>query len=50
MKQIFIINEEFDNTRIDRWLRKNVCNIPQSLIEKNIRKDNIKVNNKKKKS
>jgi 23S rRNA pseudouridine955/2504/2580 synthase len=50
MKQIFIINEEFDNTRIDRWLRKNVCNIPQSLIEKNIRKGNIKVNNKKKKS
>ena len=50
MKKVFIINEEFENTRIDRWLKKNVCNIPQSLIEKNLRKGNIKVNSKKEKS
>ena len=50
MKKLFSITKDFANTRLDRWFRKNVCEIPQSLIEKNIRKGNIKVNNKKKKS
>ena len=49
MKKLFLISEEFVNSRLDRWFRKNVCELPQSLIEKNIRKKNIKVNNKKKK-
>ena len=50
MKKLFSINEDFDNSRLDRWFRKIICNVPQSLIEKNIRKGNIKVNNKKVKS
>ena len=50
MKNFFLINEDFENTRLDRWFRKNVHDAPQSLIEKNIRKGNIKVNNKKCKS
>ena len=33
---------------LDRWFRRNVCEAPQSLIEKNIRNGKIKVNNKKK--
>ena len=36
--------------RLDRWFKKNISNAPQSLIEKNIRKGNIKINNKKEKS
>ena len=50
MKKNFTVNQDYINTRLDRWFKKNVCEIPQSLIEKNIRKGNIKVNNKKKKS
>ena len=50
MKKEYIIEPDYTNARLDRWLKKNVCNIPQSLIEKNIRKGNIKVNNKKEKS
>ena len=50
MKKIFSVKDEFVNTRLDRWFRRNVCEIPQSLIEKNIRKGNIKVNNIKEKS
>ena len=48
MKKFFLIKDDFINSRLDRWFRRNVCEIPQSLIEKNIRKGNIKVNNKKK--
>ena len=50
MKKVFSVNRDFVNTRLDRWFKKNVCEAPQSLIEKNIRKGNIKVNNKKKMS
>ena len=50
MKKSFLIKPDFINTRLDRWFRRNICDVPQSLIEKNIRKGNIKINNKKKKS
>ena len=50
MKKIFSVKDDFVNSRLDRWFRQNVCEVPQSLIEKNIRKGNLKVNNKKKKS
>ena len=36
--------------RLDRWIKKNISDIHQSLIEKNIRRGNIKINNKKEKS
>ena len=50
MKKMFPIGDDFLNTRLDRWFKINVCEAPQSLIEKNIRKGKIKVNNKKNKS
>ena len=50
MKKVYSVNNDFNNTRLDRWFRKNVANIPQSLIEKNLRKGIIKFNNKKTKS
>ncbi len=50
MKKIYTITTDFTNSRLDRWFRKNVCDVPQSLIEKNIRKGYIKVNYKKEKS
>ena len=50
MEKIFSVKNDFVNMRLDRWFRRNVCEAPQSLIEKNIRKGKIKVNNKKKKS
>ena len=50
MKNYFIIKDEFINSRLDRWFRRNVCEIPQSLLEKNVRKGNIKINNLRKKT
>ena len=50
MKKIYSVSDDFVDARFDRWFRKNVSNIPQSYIEKNLRKGKIKVNNKKVKS
>ena len=50
MKKIYSVKIDFIQTRLDRWIRKNVFDVPQSLIEKNIRKGNIKINNMRVKS
>ena len=50
MYKSFLISDDYINSRLDRWLRRNVCQIPQSLLERSLRKGIIKVNNKKKKS
>ena len=43
----FVVNKDFEGSRVDRFLKKQFPNIPQSLFEKNLRKKNIKVNQKK---
>ena len=48
MKKTYYVTDDFLNTRLDRWIRKNINNIPQSLIEKSLRNGKIKINNKKK--
>jgi len=50
MKKIYLIKDDFIAMRLDRWIKRNISDIPQALIEKNIRRSNIKVNNKKEKS
>ena len=50
MMKKYIIKHDFVDCRLDRWFKKKVCQIPQSLLEKNIRIGKIKVNLKKEKS
>ena len=47
MKKNFIIQSDNFDIRLDKWLRSNFSSLNQSFIEKNMRKGNIKVNNKK---
>ena len=50
MKSKFIVKGDYHNTRFDRWFKHNVSDLPQSLIEKLIRKNKIKVNKRKTKT
>ena len=50
MKKTFLVKDNFVDSRVDRWFKRNVYNVPQSLIEKNLRQGRIKINNKKSKS
>ncbi len=43
----FIVKKDFNNSRFDRWFKHNIHQVPQSLIEKLIRKKKVKVNKKK---
>ena len=50
MKKTYIVDTTCNDMRIDRWIRHKIGKIPQSLIEKNLRNGNIKLNKKKIKS
>ena len=39
--------DDYHDSRLDRWFKQNVINLPHSLIEKIIRQNKIKVNKKK---
>ena len=43
----FIVNKDYHNSRFDRWFKQNISNVPQSLIEKLVRKRKVKINKKK---
>tara|TARA_Y100001970_G_C14181037_1_gene829847 strand:+ start:144 stop:1049 length:906 start_codon:yes stop_codon:yes gene_type:complete len=50
MKKSYILDYKSNGMRLDRWVKNNLGKVPQSLIEKNLRKGKIKVNKKKTKS
>ena len=50
MNKSLIVNSTCNKMRLDRYLRNKLGNIPQSLIEKNLRSGKIKLNKKKAKS
>jgi 23S rRNA pseudouridine955/2504/2580 synthase len=50
MPKSFIVDDDYHDTRLDKWFKQKVINIPHSLIEKIIRQNKIKVNKKKVKS
>ena len=50
MKKLINVDKTFEGMRIDRFLRNRLGQIPQGLIEKNLRNGTIKLNKKKVKS
>ena len=47
MPQKVTVKEDYNNSRFDRWFKANVINLPQSLIQKILRLNKIKVNRKR---
>ena len=47
MPQTYIVDKEYHNSRFDRWFKNNIKKLPQSLIEKLIRQNKVKINKKK---
>ncbi len=50
MPQTYTVDKNYHSTRFDKWFKATVKNLPQSLIEKIIRLNKVKVNRKKTKS
>ena len=50
MPKTFTVDDEYNDSRLDKWFKNQVLSLPHSLIEKIIRQNKIKVNKKKTKS
>ena len=50
MNKSYIVDASYKGIRIDKWIRNNLGNMPQGLIEKSLRVGKIKLNRKKIKS
>ena len=47
MPDKFIVSKNHNKTRFDRWFKEEILNLPNSLIQRLLRKNKIKVNNKR---
>ena len=50
MPKTYKVEKDYHNSRLDRWFKAKIINLPQSLIEKILRKNKIKINRKKTKT
>ncbi|MBD1150297.1 RluA family pseudouridine synthase [Pelagibacterales bacterium SAG-MED29] len=50
MPKTYTVEKDYQNSRFDRWFKAKIINIPQSLIEKIIRLNKVKINRKRAKS
>ena len=50
MPKSFIVEDDFNDSRLDKWFKQKVISLPHSLIERIIRQSKVKVNKKKIKS
>ena len=50
MPKSYTVDDDYNESRLDKWFKNKVINLPHSLLEKIIRQNKIKVNKKKTKS
>ena len=50
MPKSYTVDDDYNGSRLDKWFKNKIVNLPQSLLEKILRQNKIKVNNKKTKS
>ena len=50
MPKSYTVEDDFNESRLDKWFKKKIIDLPHSLLEKIIRQNKIKVNKKKTKS
>ena len=50
MPKSYTVDDDYNDSRLDKWFKNKVVNLPHSLLEKILRQNKIKVNKKKTKS
>ena len=50
MPKSFTVDDDYNDSRLDKWFKNKIINLPHSLFEKILRLNKIKVNKKKTKS
>ena len=50
MPKSYIVDDDYDDSRLDKWFKNEIINLPHSLLEKILRQNKVRVNKKKTKS
>ena len=50
MPKSYTVDDDYNDSRLDKWFKNKIINLPHSLLEKILRQNKIKVNKKKAKS
>ena len=50
MPKSYIVDDDYNDSRLDKWFKNKIINLPHSLLEKILRQNKVKVNKKKAKS
>ena len=50
MPKTYTVEQDYQNSRFDKWFKAKIINLPQSLVEKIIRLNKVKINRKRVKS
>ena len=50
MPKSFTVDDDYNDSRLDKWFKNKIINLPHSLLEKILRQNKVKVNKKKTKS
>ena len=50
MPKTYTVEQDYQNSRFDKWFKAKIIDLPQSLVEKIIRLNKVKVNRKRVKS
>ena len=48
MPKSYTVDDDYNDSRLDKWFKNKIINLPQSLLEKILRQNKVKVNKKKK--
>jgi 23S rRNA-/tRNA-specific pseudouridylate synthase len=49
MPKSYTVDDDNNDSRLDKWFKNEIINLPHSLLEKILRQNKIKVNKKKNK-
>ena len=50
MPKSYTVDDDYNDSRLDKWFKNKILNLPHSLLEKILRQNKVKVNKKKTKS
>jgi len=50
MPKSYTVDDDYNDSRLDKWFKNKIINLPHSLLEKILRQNKIKVNKRKTKS
>ena len=50
MPKSYIVDDDYNDSRLDKWFKNEIINLPHSLLEKILRQNKVKVNKKTKSS